>query len=461
MSTRVPVAVSAQALRSQIAGAVHVPGEPEFEELRQAWNLAYTHRPALIVVPSSADDVAVAVRHAASAGQHVAVQATGHGVARTADDVMLISTKNLDHVSVDADAWTAELGAGAKWQALIAPVSAAGLAPLLGSTPDVSAVGYTLGGGMGWLARKYGLSADHVRSIEIVTADGAKKVASPESEQDLFWALRGGGAGSFGVVTKIEIDLVPVSSLYAGNLFYPGAIAREVAARYRNWLPDVPEDLTSSIVLMNFPPIDDIPEPLRGRSFTIIRGAFDGDDADGTALLDYWRAWREPEIDMWGRIPFHDIASVSNDPVEPMPALASSAWLEDLDEATVDVLVNAMFEQDGPSPLIFTEVRHAGGAVAREPEYPNAYGNRDRTLLMEIVGVVDPEMNPELGEFVRHLHEALAPHVAPGVYLNFLEGDEKRTRTREGFSDDAWARLRKIKATVDPRNMFSHGIAIS
>ena len=461
MTTRVPTTGSPAELRSKITGDVLAPGDTSYDEMRLAWNRAFEHRPTMIVVPTSPADVSIAVRHAVKTNQHVAIQATGHGVAAIANGAMLILTHKLDSVTVDTEAWTARIGSGAKWELVLGPASAAGLAPLLGSTPDVSAVGYTLGGGMGWLARKFGLSADHVRSIEIVTADGEIRIASPESDEDLFWALRGGGAGSLGVVTAIEIDLVPVPSFYAGNLFYPGSMAREVAARYRDWLREVPEELTSSIVFMNFPPFDDVPEALRGRSFTIIRGAFVGSDADGSELLEHWRAWRAPDIDMWNRIPFNEVASISNDPVEPMPGMASSAWLEDLNDDAVDILVQALFEQDGPSPLLMAEVRHAGGAVAREPEHPNSDGNRHNLHLLEVVGIAGPDVIADLQEFVARLHSSLAPHTAGGVYLNFLEGEEKRRRTHEGFDGDSWLRLRQIKASIDPKNLFSHGIAIS
>ncbi len=374
---------------------------------------------------------------------------------------MLILIQNLDEVTVDPEAWTARIGAGAKWEKVLDPAVAANLAPLLGSTPDVSAVGYTLGGGMGWLARKYGLSADHVRVIEVVTADGQIRRASPTSEPELFWALRGGGPGSLGVVTAIEIDLVPATSLYAGNLFYPAHMAREVGARYREWTANITEDMTSSIVLMNFPPVDDVPEILRGRSFVIIRGAFVGSDEQGTELLDYWRSWKGPEVDMWGRIPFSEVATISSDPVDPLPGLASSEWFDKVSDEVIDLLVTALFEQDGPSPVTMAEIRHAGGALSRMPEYPNAYGNRKRQYLLEVVGMaMSGDELEALRDFVNSLQRQLSDHIAGGVYLNFLEGEEKVRRSSEGFEPESWLRLGKVKQTFDPSNLFSHGIAI-
>lgn len=461
MTTTLPLEGSAAELRSRITGEVLVPGHPDYDSRRQAWNLSYRHDPALIVMPAAAADVATAVRHAAATGMPVVVQATGHGFIRAADGAMLLLTAKLDSVTVDPDNWTARIGAGAKWQKVLGPAVASGLAPLLGSTPDVSAVGYTLGGGMGWLARKYGLSADHVRAIEIVTADGLIRRASPDSEPDLFWALRGGGAGSLGVVTAIEIDLVPVASLYAGNLLYPPDMAREVAARYREWIAGAPEELTSSVCFMNFPPLEEVPEVIRGKPFTIVRGAFIGSDDDGAELLGFWRNWRSPDLDMWGRIPFSEVATISNDPLDPIPAAASTEWLDVLSDEAVDVLVRALFETDGPSPLIFAEVRHAGGAISRQPEHPNAYGNRARQHVLEMVGITpDPASFAAAEAFIARLQRELAPHTAGGAYLNFLEGEEKVRRSREGFEPESWDRLRQVKQVYDPGNLFSHGIAI-
>ena len=462
MTITVPLDGAADALRQQISGQVLTANEAAYEDLRLAWNRAHEHNPALIVVPGSAADVATAVRHAVDHGLAVAVQATGHGVARPAQGSMLILTHALDWVDVDAAARTARFGAGVKWERVLGPATEHGLAPLVGSTPDVSAVGYTLGGGVGWLSNRYGLSSDAVRSIEIVTADGEIRRATPDSEPDLFWALRGGGAGSFGVVTEMEIDLMPVPSLYAGNLLYPASMAREVAARYREWITSTPDELTSSIVFMNFPPFEDVPEIIRGKSFTIIRGAFTGSDTAGAELMRFWREWQAPALDMWGRIPFSQVATISNDPVDPMMGAVSTEWLASLDADTVDILVEAMFEQNGPSPLIVAEVRNIGGAVARTPIYPSAYGNRSQQHLLELIGAGMDEASIRAVEaFIGTTREKLAPHLAGGAYLNFLEGAEKTARSSEGFEPDSWKRLRQIKATYDPANLFSHGVAIA
>lgn len=462
MTTVLPTGGSPAELRTRLSGRVLTREDPDFDEMRLAWNRAYEHRPSMIVIPASASDVAVAVRHASESGLKVAIQATGHGVARAADGAMLILTHELDDVLVDPTAWTSRIGSGAKWNKVLPAVTPFDLAPLLGSTPDVSAVGYTLGGGMGWLARKFGLSADHVRAIEVVTADGNLRRADPDHETELFWALRGGGAGSFGVVTAMEIDLVHVPSIYAGNLLYPSVLTQEVASRYREWLENAPDELTSSICLMNFPPDDGVPEPVRGRSFVIIRGAFIGTDDEGVELLRHWREWRAPELDLWDRIPFAQIATVSNDPVDPLPGLATTEWFDAIDDEMVGTLAHALFEQDGPSPVTMAEIRHAGGAISHPPEHPNAYGNRDRQHLLEIVAITPSlEERASATDFVTDLKRRLSEFTAEGAYLNFLEGSEKVARSAEGFGQADWERLKTIKAKYDPHNLFDHGIEIS
>ena len=207
-------------LQMSLLGQSIAPGEPRYDEMRAAWNPTVDQHPALIVVAKSAADIAEAVQFARESNLSVAVQATGHGVIRAADDSLLIVTSDMTQVRINAEARTAWISAGAKWGKVLEQAQAVGLAPLLGSSPDVGAIGYTLGGGMGWLARKYGLSIDSVNCFEVVTAEGRIVVASETQNSDLFWGLRGGG-GNLGVITGMEVRLYPVTKFYGGNLYYP------------------------------------------------------------------------------------------------------------------------------------------------------------------------------------------------------------------------------------------------
>jgi len=443
-------------LATRVQGQVSAPGEAAYDALRAAWNLTVDQHPALIVAAESAADIAAAVRYARDADLKVAVQATGHGVIRPANDSLLILTSNMTDVRVDAESRTAWVSAGAKWAKVLAAAHAVGLAPLLGSSPDVGAIGYTLGGGMGWLARKYGLSIDSVNCFEVVMADGHIVEASAQHHTDLFWGLRGGGGG-LGVVTGMEIRLYPVQQFYGGNLYYPIDLAPALFARYREWIAAAPDELTSSIVIMNYPPLPFFPEPLRGQAIAQIRGAYCGPIERGADLLKFWREWQAPLIDDFAARPFSDIAKVSNDPVDPMPGLSSGAWLRDLNDETLATLIDYGAATTGPKPVMVTEVRHAGGAIARVEPHANAYSHRFAQHSLEVIGAT-PTVAAQAAfrEHVAQLKRALQPHLTGGVYLNFLEGEDALTHSRDGFSPEAYRRLQTLKALYDPDNRFSH-----
>ncbi len=447
-------------LQLRVQGAVITPDNPEYHQARQAWNLSVDQHPAVIVVAANALDVGQAVQFAISQNLNITVQSTGHGVVRPANDSMLIITSKMKNIRVDAAARTAWIEAGAKWGEVLEKTQTVGLAPLLGSSPDVGVVGYTLGGGMGWLGRKYGLAADSVRFFELVTADGRLLRASETENSDLFWGLRGGGGG-LGIITGMEIKLYPVSTVYGGNLIYPVEMAKQVYARYRDWIASAPDELTSSIVLMNFPPIPDVPEPLRGQSFIMVRGCYSGPVEQGEALVNMWRNWQAPFIDDFKAMPFSQVATISNDPVDPMPGLSTGAWLRELSDEAIDILIRHVGPGNGPSPVVFAEVRHAGGAIARTNSRANAYGNRDASLLLQMVGVTPtPEAHRQLSQYTGQIKAQLRPYLTGGVYMNFLEGEESQQRVADGFSPETYQRLAALKAAYDPNNRLRSGFNI-
>lgn len=452
---------------TQLAGClsdgcqVILPGDELYDTARRAWNLSVDQYPALIVKAQSAPDVIETIRFARAQNLQVAVTGTGHGVVRNADDCLLLDTSQLAGVRLDVPSQTAWVGAGTKWGAVLKAAQVEGLAPLLGSSPDVGVVGYTLGGGFGWLARKYGLSTDSVNYFEVVTANGEQVKASATENADLFWALRGGG-GNFGVVTGLEIRLYPVKTVYGGNLYYPVEKAREAFALFRQWIANAPADLTAAFVLMNFPPFPQVPEFLRGKSFVIIRGCYCGPVEEGEALLRPWRLWQEPLVDDFKAMPFSDVATISNDPVDPFPALPSGAWLNDLSDEVIETLLQYVFPRHSPPPFIFSEIRHAGGAISAVDPRSTAYSHREAQYSLEVLAAVPtPEIHALASQTIAQLKQALTPHLHGGVYMNFLEGEEARQRTRQGFSAEAYARLQMLKTQYDPQNMFSHSFDIS
>lgn len=448
-------------LRARLEGAVLQPGDAGYDDARAGFNLAFDQRPALIVEPLTGTDVAEAVRFAARRGLRVSVHATGHGPARPADGALMIATHRLTGVTVDPAARTARIQAGARWSAVLGPAQEHGLAPLVGSTTHVGAVGYTLGGGLGWLGRRYGLASDLVRSFDLVTPEGLELTCSADENPEVFWALRGGGAGSLGVVTAMEIELVPVTTVYAGNLVYPATMAREVARRWRSWVDGMDERLTSSLSIMNFPDVEILPEPLRGQSFVMVRGAWCGPVAEGAALIDTWREWRAPAMDLFGEMPFAAADTISNDPTTPMPVMVTNEWFETLPDEAIDVVVAATVPVPGrPPALVFSEFRHVGGAVRRGAAVAANDRGRSGEFLLEMGGLLAGPDATALPAHLRLTREKLAPFVTGAAYLNFLEGEEKARRSAAAFSPQHRERLRRVKAALDPQGRFAHGVAL-
>ncbi len=450
-------------LRPHITGSVFSPGSDRYDAARRSWDLTVDQYPSVIVVAATVDDIAEAVRFARRVDAPIAVQATGHGSTRPADGAVLIVTAELTAVSVDPVNRTAYVSAGAKWGAVLSAAQVFGLAPLLGSSTDVGAIGYTLGGGMGWLARRYGLAADSAIAFDIVTPLGIKVRASADEHAELFWALKGGGAGSLGVVSGMEIELHPMHTVYGGNLLYPVEMAHDVMARWRDWIVDVPEELTSAVVIMNFPPFEEVPEPVRGRSFVIVRGAWSGDLAAGETLIDQWRTWRTPAIDMFGPMPLTEAGHISNDPVDPMPAGGTTEWFDTLPDAAIDVLVGATVSDGfGPPPLVFSEIRHAGGAMRTKASGTANERGRSGEMVLYMLGLAADGASAEaLDAPLTRTRQQLAPFVTGAAYLNFLNGMERQRRTPEAYHDDQRQRLADIKGAVDPDNRFTHGFAIT
>lgn len=458
LTVRTRTSVLAQ-LRDRIAGDVFGPGDAGYLDARSGFNRLDVHRPAVIAVPDNHFDVVEAVRFAVEEDLRVAVQATGHGTGRPADGGLLINTSRLSSVSVDPVTRTARVGAGAPWKTVVDAAAPYGLAPLMGSAGGVGAVGYTLGGGFGWLGRRYGLSSDRVLSFDLVTPDGTPIRVTDSSFPHLFWALRGAGAGGLGVVTTIEIALVEVSTVYAGNLFYPAADAEEIICRFRDWAPAQSEELTSAVAILNLPPTDDVPAPLRGRSFAVVRGCWSGDLDAGRAVVDEWREWRTPVVDMWGALPFAAIDAVSMDPTEPMPVMVTTEWFDDLPDEAVDIVAARVRPAPASAPLIVCgEIRHAGGAIARSADNaPNDRGRQGRFLLELVAAVPDPHVALAVESTLRVTRAELEPYVTGAAYLNFTSGSERVARAADAFSADNRRRLDEIRAALDPANRFCHG----
>lgn len=345
-STAAPRAI--ETLKAAIVGQVFLPGGVGYDQARQAWNLAVDQRPAVVVEADSAADVAQAVRYARARGMRIAPQGTGHGAGplEPLDGAMLLRTTRMRKVHIDPAARTARAEAGAAWQDVTIPAARHGLAALAGKSSNVGVTGYTLGGGLGWLARRYGLAANSVTAAELVTPDGDLVRADADHEPDLFWAVRGGG----GVVTALEMTLYPVGELYAGDLFFPIQRTAEVLRAWREWTDTVPDEVNSVAHLLRLPPLPQLPEPLRGRAFVIVEAAYLGGAGTGAELIGPLRRLG-PELDTFATIPSPALGQLNMDPDQPAPFQGDAALLADFPAAAIDALVGLVRRPARPWPV--------------------------------------------------------------------------------------------------------------
>jgi hypothetical protein len=445
-----------ETLRAGLRGTAHVPGEEGYDEASRAWNLAAHQQPALVVVAGGAADVMAAVRFARDAGMGVGVMATGHGVGAPCDGGVLINTSNMRSVRVDPAAQTARVEAGALWTDVVHEAQPHGLAGLMGSTSHVGVVGYTMGGGFGWLGRKYGFNAASMRQADVVTADGELLSASAEEYPELFWGL-GGGGGNFGIVTSLEFDLYPVGTLYGGDLIYPMEKAPEVLTLYARWSEDLPDEMSTGVAFLNIPPLPAVPEPLRGKSVIALRGCYCGEKPeDGEELLRPVREeLGETIMDTFGPMPFAAMDAISMDPVDPMGARQHSEMLGDLSPEAIETLVEVAGSGSG-SPLIVLELRRLGGALARTADHLSTMGVGDSKFIMNGVG---PAFTPEMAEgvvaYLSRVAEATRSFQTGDTYVNFMELDgASPERVKAAYAPEDYERLVALKDSYDPNNIF-------
>jgi FAD/FMN-containing dehydrogenase len=439
------------ALRARLSGDFVLPSDAGWDEARLAWNLAADQHPAAVALPESAGDVVAVVQFAREAGLRVAPQGTGHNATAIATlaDTILLKTERMRGVEVDPVERFARVEAGVTWGEVTAAVSEHGLAALAGSSHDVGVIGYSLGGGLSFLARKHGLSASSVRAIELVTADGEFRRVDAGNDPDLFWALRGGG-GSFGAVTAIEIRLYDIPTVYAGMLAFPWERSSEVLHAWRELAPTLPDEMTTVGRILQLPPLPDLPELLRGRKLVLVEAIYIGDEADGVALLEPLRALG-PEIDTVATIPTAGLQMLHMDPPEPVPGASDAAMLDDLTPEAIDTIV----ELAGPgsdSPLLSLEFRQLGGELAVPRDHHGARGTFPGRYLMFGVGIAaGPEVTAAIVSHAGRIKESLSGLHSASGYLNFAEHPSDAA----GFYDDeSYGRLRAIKAGYDPKDLF-------
>lgn len=435
------------------------PEDPGYDDARAAWNLHADQRPAAVVTAASAEDVVGAVELANTLGLRVAPQSTGHLATALPSlaDTILVKTA-IGGVTVDPAARRARVGAGAIWQDVVDAVTPHGLAALSGSSHDVGVVGYTLGGGMSWLARQYGLAANHVHAVELVTADGRLVRADARQNAELFWAVRGGG-GNFGVVTAIEFELFPITEVFAGMTIWSIDQARAVLAAWASFAASAPDPVTTSLRILRLPPLPEVPEPLRDTPVVVVDGAVLAAPHVAGAMLEEFRTVGAPLIDTWAPVSPADLLQLHMDPPMPVPALGDTMNTVELDARGIDAFLAAI-RPDEVAPLLMAELRQLGGALGRRPDGAGARATLTGQFALFAVGMPQsPEHAAAINARLDELTAAMQPWSAGSFYLNFAD--------RGGIADGAFdrrtlAHLRAVRRTWDPERRFvaSHEIRL-
>jgi FAD/FMN-containing dehydrogenase len=447
--------IGASELAAQVAGPVFLPGDDGYTEEAGVYNLKLLLEPALIVGVTSEADVQAAVRFAAERQMPVAVKNTGQQVVRPGHGALMISTRRLDAVTIDPDNRTARIGPGVHWEQVIAEAAKFGLAPMNGSSPAMGAIGDTLGGGqsVAW-SRSKGYAADHVLSLDVVTADGRLRHVTADSDPDLFWAMRG-GKDKLGVVTAMVCELFPQAEIYGGGVWFAIHRVAEVLTAWREWLESLPEEATTAVAVRRLPPLPDLPAPLRGASVLHLRFTHLGSPVEGRRLFAPMRAIAPSILDTVSVMPYKSIGTACLHPPEPTPYWDRWAMLTSLPKEALAEFV-ALTGPDSGSPLFSVELRQLGGAMDRQPTSPNAVPTRGLPFVMVASGRGGPDEEELMRGYLAKLISGMEPWTADRKMINFLSADEGTDpeEHRAVYGEDRYYRLARIKKTYDPLNLF-------
>jgi|SRR5690554_1666477 len=443
-------------LRDRIAGPIFTPDDAGFAEEVSGSNLAISHRPEVVVGVTNAGDVTEAVKFAAEHGLPVRVQATGHGAHHPITDGMLLTTRRLDEVTVDAGTRVASIGSGATWRRVQSVVTPLGLTSIPGSSVTVGAVGYTLGGGLGPLSRSHGFTSDYARGFEVVLATGELVVANENENPELFWALRGGKVG-LGVVTRMQLALVPLETVYAGALFF-GENEIEPALRgWVDWTSTAPDEVTSSAMIMNLPDFEAVPPPLRGQRVLSLRFAYPGDESEGRPLAEPLRRLGPTLIDSIATLPTAELGTIHNDPDQPGPGWSRGVLLTAIDQGFATELL-ARIGPGTTGPLLGTEIRHLGAATTVDVPEGSAVGGRASAFTFTMIGVPNPELfDLVIPTFADELIDSIRPWISDETTINFAGHATTMDEFALAWPREIHDRLQAARALYDPQGLFTYG----
>jgi FAD/FMN-containing dehydrogenase len=431
------------------------PGDDGYEEARRIWDGTHDRRPALIARCADTSDVVRALEFGRSQGPPIAVRGGGHSIPgfSTCDDGLVIDLSPMKGIQVDSEARTIKAQGGVVWGEFDAQTQAHGLATTGGLISTTGIAGFTTGGGIGWLMRKHGLACDNLLSAEVVTADGRVVKANADENPDLYWGLRGGG-GNFGIVTEFEYSLHPVGpTVAAGPVFYPGDRAEEVLRFFRDFVDQVPDELTLLANLLTAPPAPFLPEEWHGKKLIGLIGCYAGEPEDGLEAMQPMRDLGDPVADLIGPMPYVQIQSLV-DPLYPRGTFAymKAGYLRGLDDHAIETMIR--YHQDATSPASEIHVHQFGGAVARVGDDETAYGDRQAPYILNILPMAhEPDGFDTHVDWGQRLYADIEPSMTGGAYINYLSA-EGAERVQAAYGPEKFARLQALKDKWDPTNLF-------
>ncbi len=433
-------------LRRRVVGRLHTPADGTWDAVRTPWVVNIPQHPMAVLEVHDADDVIAAVRWAVDHGFQVTAQPTGHGGMTTLDQTLLLRTRALGGIEVDVQRRTATIGSGVKAGELCDALEGTGLTFLCGSNSDPSVTGMTITGGISWFGRAYGLGADSIVSVEMVDGLGRCRRLSATEDPELFWAVRGGG-GDFGIITKLEVALHPAPAVYGGRFMWPIEKTDEVLRTFKRATETAPEQLTTWFHVLQFPPLPELPEPIRGKSFASVAVAHIGSAEEAEPHLAAYRAIPGMVMDLVADVPLSQLSSIADEPTDPMPGMQHSWLLDELDDDAMTAIV-ATVGPDSGSPLTIVQIRHLGGAFADDREGRGSHGPVTEPYNLFALGIpAVPELVAPIEMWFGRL-AASVHHVASGrTLLNFLEFDEDPGKW---WSPATRERLAAAKQVSDP-----------
>jgi FAD/FMN-containing dehydrogenase len=444
------------------ASAIAAPGESGYAAATHVFNSLAVPEPAAATTARTVEQVRAAIRHAADRGLAVRVHSTGHGAAgaRPVRGALLVRTAMEGAITVDPEARTARVPAGNVWESVVSAAEPHGLTAAHGSSGTVGVVGYSLGGGLSPYGRMVGLAANSVRAVELVTADGRHRRVDAGSEPELFWALRGGGGG-FGVVTAVELDLFPATTVITGAAYWPGASADRLLAAWLAWARDAPAVATTSVRVMNLPDVPDVPRELAGRTTFAVDGVVHADDLGAARrcaddLLGPLRAIGAPLLDTWQQDVPSAVLRAHLDPAEPLPVLGDHLLLDEFDDRAAARFLDVLGEGSG-SPLVGAGLRQLGGAYANPPAAGGALDRLTAGYSYAGSGLAsDPDTAAALRDHCATVRHALAPWDTGRVVPSFVEDF---ARPQGHLDAQRTAAVERVRAAVDPDGLFREDVS--